>query len=216
MGNIFGTTIYCDFCDKYADHTTDQHLCGICKAIGQHSALDHKGCSFCLNSHQTQDHICTKCNEKGHIAESHICVVCDGFHRADVHPCDVCDVAGCKVKQHDECTVCTGKKRFTHSIEEHVKHIDISTLDYTQVKNTYKRCEDCDQIVIVDCDNRCIICTKIVPDFVKCPRSECKYKMDNFMVSYCPLCGSNILCTKCLKQVTENAMYESDDEHANC
>ena len=88
-------------------------------------------------------------------------------------------------------------------------------LTYEQTKNDFKICVMCEKVVYVQNDV-CHICKSVVPKQIKCPRSECGYIMANYMCNFCPLCGSNILCLQCLGDVTQDAMYESDDDHAYC
>lgn len=207
---------YCDFCKIDTNHKTENHYCNICKKRGQHSAISHQGCKYCLEDHKSEQHICQKCNQLGHIASLHQCDKCDGAHDTYNHQCDTCGDIGCFKKIHDECPLCEGKSKYTHSINFHANYVvNNQDISFEDIKTKYKRCQICNVIVPV-IDDKCMICENIVPKYVNCPRDNCNYKMDNFMCNYCPLCGQKILCTQCLREVSYEEQYESMDEHYGC
>lgn len=205
----------CDICNNVnITHSTEDHRCKICGIKGEHGAFQHNGCKYCLENHSTIMHKCDKCNEFGHTTSCHECYYCDGPHKSYSHPCTVCLECGHEktVDEHSCCQLCDVPKCYTHDVVNHVKSVykGFSPEEYKK----FKYCSDCDNVVET-ADGSCLVCGQLAPEYIKCPRNECGFTMDNQLLFFCMMCGTEIKCDKCLGDVEEDA-FSYYQEHYDC
>lgn len=166
---------------------TNRKYCITCGA-NNHINVDHTLCKYCLNNHLTHEHICNKCNKTGHTMKDH-CVYCDELHKNYEHICTICGIKGhqiCKEK-HIICKICSinkDKQQYTHHTDGHIAYIGLKNIPDEEYKK-FKYCDNCKKICYTR-NNKCIECSKNVPEIVKCSKKDCIYIEKNSAKKYCP------------------------------
>lgn len=187
---IFNSKTQCYYCPGNVNHSLYEHVCAVCGAIGVHAEWHHKGCSYCIADHKTEDHICQSCGKKGHSERQHLCEYCTGLHRSCSHKCTICGEKGHEkiLEEHLKCDLCDGKKQYTHSINGHIEALGINNIKL-EVLDQFKYCEYCNEIVYI-IDQCCRQCEKEISYMLTCHKCDLKFR--NGYVHYCYNCGTSI------------------------
>ena len=187
---------FCEYCAKMKkspavvkSHNIYDHKCGICSGMGHppwahcnicksfaHQTADHKSeCFECGGSHETREHFCYYCWQKGHGESSHVCLYCPGPHNTGAHICRICFVVGHSDHPFDE-------NRFRRQVDD-VLIGDEFTVVLVDLIMSYSNgdvhdiCDWCgvkychEQRHIHDASLRCLFCRKCGHGSFSCPNS---------------------------------------------
>ena len=189
---IFSSKQVCYLCpDKDTNHSTSEHVCIICKDIGKHAAYHHINCRFCTDKNHTSfEHRCTECGKLGHSNKQHLCTYCDEPHISCEHICTICDEKGHqkKVKDHDLCHLCYGKKQYSHHTNNHIDAVGLKNVD-GDLLNKFKICHQCNNTVYT-IDDKCFNCKSNIKKILIC--KHCDEKFENRYIKYCAYCGHSL------------------------
>lgn len=112
-----------------------------------------------------------------------------------------------------KCLLCEaeGKYIFNHDTKDHIKYtVSNDNLTLYDIKNQYKRCQQCHMVVKVEND-KCILCKTTVSKYIRCAEPDCIFIMENHLCIYCPICSEAIMCEGHNDTIKYDELYLQDN-----